>query len=100
MALFGIIGSVVTGRAGRWKWSRWSACACLPAGSCDPIINVEGSFFPAWMLCIIVGIALAALIRPLFVRLGIETYLGPLPLIYASLALLLTLLTWLVLFRT
>jgi hypothetical protein len=47
-----------------------------------------------------VGVVLTIALRPLFVRLGIEPHLGPLPLIYTSLAVLLTLATWLVFFRT
>lgn len=67
---------------------------------CDPILDVDGAFFPAWMLCMILGIALTFAFYPLFVRMGIEPYIGPPVLIYPSLALLLTLLIWLVFFRT
>jgi hypothetical protein len=70
------------------------------AAGCDPVIEIQGTFFPAWLLCMIVGVVLTIALRPLFVRLGIEPYLGPLPLIYTSLAVLLTLATWLVFFRT
>jgi hypothetical protein len=73
--------------------------AVLAAG-CDPVLEIQGTFFPAWLLCMIVGVVLTIALRPLFVRLGIEPYLGPLPLIYTSLAVLLTLVTWLVFFRT
>jgi hypothetical protein len=72
--------------------------AILGAG-CDPILNVEGSFFPAWMASIAIGLALTAAARYLFARTGLEPHLGPPLLIYASLGLLLTLVTWLVLYR-
>lgn len=77
----------------------------VPLGSlllagCDPVIDVQGTFFPAWLLCMIVGVVLTVAVRPLLVRLGLEPYLGPLPLIYTCLAVLLTLGTWLVFFRT
>ena len=68
--------------------------------ACDPILDVDGAFFPAWMLCMILGIGLTFAFYPLFVRMGIENHIGPPVLIYPSLALLLTLLTWLVFFRT
>ena len=68
--------------------------------ACDPILDIDGAFFPAWMLCMIVGIGLAFASHPLFVRLGIQGYLGPPVLIYPSLALLFTLATWLIFFRT
>lgn len=62
-------------------------------------MDVEGSFFPAWMLCIAGGIVLAILGQRLFAALGLEPYLGPLVLVYPSLALLLTLIIWLTLFK-
>jgi hypothetical protein len=73
--------------------------ALLLAGGCDPVFDIEGSFFPAWMLCIAVGIALAVVGRRVLAALGLEPYLGPLVLVYPSLALLFTLVLWLALFR-
>ena len=68
--------------------------------ACDPILDIDGAFFPSWMLCLIVGIGLAFAFHPLFVRLGIEAHIGPPVLIYPSLAVGLTLLTWLIFFHT
>jgi len=62
-------------------------------------INVIGSFFPSWMLCAAIGIVVAVLARHLFLRLGVDPYLGPRALVYASLALLVTLVLWVGLFR-
>jgi hypothetical protein len=73
------------------------ALAASVAG-CSPIFDVEGAFFPAWMLCMLVGIVLASLLRAAFARVGIEPHLGPLVLVYPALALLLTFATWLVFF--
>ena len=64
-----------------------------------PQINVIGSFFPSWMLCAAIGIVAAALARHLFVRVGVDPYLGPRMLVYPSLAILVTLLLWVALFR-
>lgn len=64
------------------------------------MFDVAGSFFPAWMLCLVVGASLAALLRLVFHRVGVEPYLGPLPLVYGCLGALLTMTTWLVFFRT
>jgi hypothetical protein len=80
--------------------TRGAVIVALLLAGCDPIIEVQGTFFPAWLLCMIVGVVLTAALRPLFVRLGIEPFLGPLPLIYLSLAVLLTLGTWLLFFQT
>lgn len=74
------------------------AVSCLVA--CDPILDIDGAFFPAWMLCLIVGIVLAFAANPVFIRLGIVEYLGPPVLIYPCLALLFTLATWLIFFHT
>ena len=75
------------------------ALATATAG-CDPVLNVFGSFFPAWVICMVVGVGLALAIRPLLAAARLEPHLGPLLIVYPSLALLLTMLTWLVLFRT
>jgi len=64
-----------------------------------PQINIIGSFFPSWMLCALVGIVTAVLARKVFVRVGLDPYMGPPPLIYASLALLVTLVLWVWVFR-
>ena len=70
------------------------------SAACNPLVNLEGSFFPAWMLCLVLGVALTAAVRSLFVLLGLESDLGPPPLIYTSLALLLSVVTWLVVYRS
>jgi YtcA-like protein len=64
-----------------------------------PQINVVGSFFPSWMLCAGIGIAVAVLARALFQRVGVDAYLGLRALVYPSLALLVTLVLWVALFR-
>jgi hypothetical protein len=64
-----------------------------------PQINVIGSFFPSWMLCAAIGIAVAVIARWLFLRVGVDPYLGPRALVYPSLAILVTLALWVTLFR-
>jgi len=64
-----------------------------------PQINVVGSFFPSWMLCAGIGIVVAVLARALFQRVGVDSYLGPRTLVYPSLAILVTLVLWVALFR-
>ena len=71
----------------------------LCSAACDPVLNVAGSFFPAWMVAILVGVALTVVARLILVVAGLEPHLGPPILIYASLGLLLTVATWLVLYR-
>jgi hypothetical protein len=71
----------------------------LVGAGCDPTLNVEGSFFPAWIVSMVIGLALMLVVRYVFAVARLEPHLGPLLLIYPSLGLLLTLLTWLVLYR-
>ena len=66
---------------------------------CDPIINIMGANFPAWLLCVIIGVAGAAAIRPLFVAARLENHLGPLPIVYPCLALLLACVVWIIFFN-
>ena len=65
------------------------ALAALWLAACDPVVNIAGANFPAWLLCAIVGAVFAAAFRTLFTASGIEPHLGPLLLIYPCLALLL-----------
>ena len=51
------------------------------------------------MLCAAIGIGVALLARGLFHRVGVDPYLGPRALVYPSLALLVTLVLWVALFR-
>jgi hypothetical protein len=64
-----------------------------------PQINIIGSFFPSWMLCLLIGIGAALIVRLLLVRTGIDPYVGPRALVYPSLAILVTLVLWVAFFR-
>ena len=75
------------------------AALVLCAAGCDPLLNVAGSFFPAWMVAMGVGVALTVAVRYVFAAAGLEPHLGPTILIYTSLGLLLTVVAWLVLYR-
>jgi hypothetical protein len=86
-------------------WSRAAtiavclASALLSAGcSRAPSFNILGSFFPAWLLCGVVGITLAVITRFLFLRTDFEKELSPLILVYPALALFYTFTTWLLFF--
>jgi hypothetical protein len=51
------------------------------------------------MLCAAIGIGVALIARALFLRTGVDPYLGPRALVYPSLAILVTLVLWVALFR-
>jgi hypothetical protein len=63
-----------------------------------PSFNLLGSFFPAWILCSVLGILLTVGARILFVRAHVEQELSPLILIYPCLAAFFTFLIWLLFF--
>ncbi|HUN59732.1 MAG TPA: YtcA family lipoprotein [Candidatus Binataceae bacterium] len=69
--------------------------AMLTLAACDPVVNIAGATFPAWLLCAIVGAVLAATFRPVFSATGIEPHLGPRLLIYPCLAVLVSCLVYL-----
>jgi hypothetical protein len=62
-------------------------------------VDVIGSFFPAWMLCLLLGVALAFLVRYLLLRFRLESEAGPLALFYPCVVILLACLLWLIFFR-
>ena len=64
-----------------------------------PSINLMGSFFPSWMLCVALGVLGVLLLHRLFARTGIEPHLGALGVVYFCLWVLLTLGSWLLFFR-
>ena len=80
--------------------ARWPIlAAALVVPRYDPLFDIEGAFFPSWMLCLLLGVIAAVVLRLLFARVGLEPYLGPLALVYPCLALLLSMSVWLLFFR-
>jgi uncharacterized membrane protein len=65
-----------------------------------PSINLLGSFFPAWMLCMVIGLVGAFVVREVCVRTSLEPHLKPRMLVYLCLWGLVTLLSWLLFFRS
>jgi hypothetical protein len=64
-----------------------------------PSIDIIGSFFPAWMICLILAVVLTFAVRSLLLRLRLESEVGPLVLFYPSLLTLMTSVLWLVWFK-
>jgi hypothetical protein len=64
-----------------------------------PAIDIVGSFFPAWMICLTIAVVLTFAVRYLLVHLRFESEVGPLALFYPGLLTLLTGLLWLFYFR-
>jgi hypothetical protein len=75
--------------------------ACLFCTGCGraPSVDIIGSFFPVWMLCLTIAIVLAFVVRYLLLRYRLETEIGPVALFYPSVVILFTCLLWLIFFR-
>ena len=67
--------------------------------ACDPIVTIAGANFPGWLLCMIVGAAIAALIRPLLWIARLESNVGPLTIFYPSLIAMLAMIVWVLFFN-
>ena len=82
--------------ARRW----WFCLAALGCTGCSRAPSVEflGTFFPAWMFCIIAALLITGLIRGALARREVEKKLGPLVVFYPSLVVAISCLLWLVLF--
>ena len=66
----------------------------------SPTINVLGSYFPAWMACIVIGLVLTLITRELLIGLKLNNHLYPAPLlVYLGMLLLFTFAVWLALFN-
>lgn len=84
-----------------WPWRgtlTGSIVALITLAGCDPVVSIGGANFPDWLICLISGAALAALLRPLLIVIGFERYLRPLVIFYSSLIVLFALSAWVVFF--
>lgn len=64
-----------------------------------PSIDVLGSFFPAWLLCLVLGIVLTTGTRFLLLKLHLEEAFSPPILMYACSTALFTFALWLLFFH-
>lgn len=73
----------------------------LLCGGCSraPSIDVLGSFFPAWMVCIIAAVVLAFVVRYVLLKFQLETEVGHVALFYPCLVVFLTCGLWILFFR-
>ena len=61
-----------------------------------PTFDIAGSLFPAWLVCLVVGIGLAVAVRPASVRLKVPIVF-PI-VVYPCLTAFFTFLLWLIFF--
>jgi hypothetical protein len=77
------------------------ASICLSGAGCGraPSVDILGSFFPIWMICLTIGVVLTFAVRYVLLRFKLESEVGPLALFYPCVVLLFTCLLWLFFFR-
>jgi len=71
----------------------WGGCAD------SPNVDVLGSYFPAWMECIVIGLAITLIVRSLLIGSGIYAHLRLKPLVLPCMGLFFTMVVWLFLFK-
>ncbi len=65
-----------------------------------PSVYAFGSYFPSWLLCAVIGIIGAVLVRLAFIRLGLDDELPFRLFIYVCVALIIAIATSLLFFST
>ena len=65
----------------------------------SPTIDLLGSYFPAWMACIVSGLTLTLMAHWVLQVRGLKPYLGPAPLIYSCLTIIFTFATWILFYQ-
>lgn len=63
-----------------------------------PTVNILGSFFPSWLLCLFAGIVLAVVANRLFARFGLDKEILWPVVVYPCLTLLFACGLWLIFF--
>ena len=65
----------------------------------SPTVDILGSYFPAWMVCIISGLTLTLVAHWIVQVCHLKPYLGPAPLIYSCLMIIFTFATWILFYQ-
>ena len=79
--------------------STLTAAGCRTSGGRSPTIDVLGSYFPAWMVCILLGLAATIVVRQILVGLRLDAHLRPAALVYVCMMVLWTMAAWLLFFN-
>jgi hypothetical protein len=65
----------------------------------SPTVDILGSYFPAWMICILSGVTLTFVSHWIIQALNLKPYIGPAPLIYSCLMIIFTFATWILVYQ-
>ena len=70
-----------------------------PLSHRTPTIDILGSYFPAWMICIVSGLTLTLVAHWIVQMCRLKPYLGPAPLVYSCLMIIFTFATWILFYQ-
>ena len=70
-----------------------------PLSHRSPTIDILGSYFPAWMICIVSGLTLTLISRWIIRAYHLEGYATPAPLLYTCLTIIYTFVTWIIFYQ-
>jgi hypothetical protein len=70
-----------------------------PVSHRSPTIDILGSYFPAWMICIVTGLTLTLVSRWIIRLCDLKSIIGPAPLIYPCLMIIFTFTTWILFYQ-
>ena len=70
-----------------------------PLSHRSPTIDILGSYFPAWMICIVSGLTLTLVAHWIVQMCYLKPYLGPAPLVYSCLMIIFTFATWILFYQ-
>jgi hypothetical protein len=65
----------------------------------SPTFNILGSYFPSWLVCLAIAIALTFLAHVYVTKKNFAEQLWPLPIVYSALLCLFSCTLWLIFFR-
>ena len=65
----------------------------------SPTVDLLGSYFPAWMVCIVSGLTLTLVAHWIVQICHVKPYIGPAPLIYSCLMIIFTFATWILFYQ-
>jgi YtcA family len=65
----------------------------------SPTIDILGSYFPAWMICIVSGLTLTLIAHWIVQARHWQPYVCPAPLIYSCLTIIFTFATWILFYQ-
>jgi hypothetical protein len=65
----------------------------------SPTLDVLGSYFPAWVVCIVIGLALTLITRFILIGFKLNSHLQPIVLVYLCLTIFYTMGVWLLFFQ-